>query len=244
MPFNKLQLKKEILVSFGHPTIPVELDDDALELCITNTLDIYSKYKPLTGHETIVTPVGGMTGHELPVTVTGIKRVNIVPSITGLGMYGSNIEAAMVSGFPVFFTNGSTVFDMQYYDLRLRWLKTVQRELGLDPDWGFVQDPITGRFTVYTFSSHATSVDVEVYLKHNIDLSTIPHYNQNWFRRYAINEGKKILGQIRGKFNEIPVAGGKTQLNGVQLTEQSANEEQKLIKEIEASRVDLFPIWA
>ncbi len=244
MPLTTTKLKEDILVNFGYGVLPVELTPEALNLAITNTLDTYNKYKSNMRFENFSVTSGGASHFDLPTDVTGVRSVEITPPIAGTYSSTGDLESAMVSGYPLFYSTSYGMYDMQTYDLRLRWLKTVQRELALDPDWACSVDPDTLRHTLYIYTSRAVKVTAHVFIPHKDDLTTIPNYSQSWFRRFAINEAKGILGQIRSKFTSIPVAGDKMTLNGIQLLNDYAKDREILLREIEASRSDLAPVYS
>ena len=135
--------------------------------------------------------------------------------------------------------------DISYLDYRRRWLKTVARELGTDPDWGVTKDPETQRWTVHTYSTGGILIDVTCNVPYNDDLNNFPYEWRSWFNNYALAEAKCIVGESRSKFDKIPVAGTFMGMNGAALKAEGTNEKARLIEDIKASRIEmLFPRWA
>jgi hypothetical protein len=68
-----------------------------------------------------------------------------------------------------------------------------------------------------------------------LPLANIPYKNINsigkqWIRRFALALVKETLGEIRSKFNNVPIPGQTVTLNGTALISQ-AREEQKTLRE-------------
>lgn len=244
MAFTKDTLKNDILAQLGDSFVPVEIGDAGWVAVFNRTLEVYSRYKPIMRHEAYQTPASGMMIHTMPSDVVGIHTVEMTPGIqTGLTS-GLAIESQMLSGVPVYYGVGDTYIDIQYLDLRRRWIKTVSRELGSDPDWAQVIDPVTMAVSLWTFSTGQTFVDATCIIPHAEDLSTIHFYSQKWVADWARTEAMLIVGNARDKFDEIPVAGTKMRLNGARMIARAEAEQKDLINQIQSMRADLFPRWA
>ena len=66
-----------------------------------------------------------------------------------------------------------------------------------------------------------------------LPFSNIPYQNINsigkqWIRKYALALCKEMLGQIRGKFTQIPIPGESVTLNHSELLSQAKEEQQQL----------------
>ena len=64
----------------------------------------------------------------------------------------------------------------------------------------------------------------------NLPFQNINSVGKQWIRRFALALSKETLGQIRSKFNQIPIPGNNVQLNGDKLISE-AREEQKSLRE-------------
>jgi hypothetical protein len=73
--------------------------------------------------------------------------------------------------------------------------------------------------------------DVVVVFK-SLNSDTLHHFYISWLQRYALAVSKGILGEIRGKFAQLPSPAGGAILNGPMLTEQSQQEKSELIQEL------------
>jgi hypothetical protein len=55
---------------------------------------------------------------------------------------------------------------------------------------------------------------------------------KHWIRRFALELCKETLGQIRSKFQTIPIPGESVTLNGPALIQESLREKELLRKEL------------
>jgi hypothetical protein len=72
--------------------------------------------------------------------------------------------------------------------------------------------------------------------------SNIPYFNfkyahindmgKRWIRKYALAVAKEMLGQVRGKYQSVPIPDNEVTLNGADLLQQSADEKTTLIEEL------------
>lgn len=241
---NAATLKQELKVALGGEAgvgVPVEIGPEGLTLAIKRTVETYSRYKPLVRHESYKTAAAGITVHECPAGATGVKDIMISPGIQPGMNSGLTVESQLLSGVPVYYGVGDTYMDIQYLDLRRRWIKTISRELAADPDWSYIIHPDTGLLTIYTFGSQQLFVDAEVTYHHNADLSTIPAYSYTWVSDWALSEAMMIVGRARRKYDKIPVAGTAMHLDGDAMIAEAERLQSRLLNEIQGSRADLFP---
>jgi len=66
----------------------------------------------------------------------------------------------------------------------------------------------------------------------NIPYENINAIGKQWIRRFALALSKETLGQIRGKFNPIPIPGSDITLNADALLGQAKEEQEKLREEL------------
>lgn len=241
--FNRDILKTEVIARLGADYTPIELSDNALESIITNTVRVFQRYKPLIRHENFHTNTG-IQENLLSEDVTGVRNAEITPEISSLLTSGMAIESALISGFPILYGVGDIGLDVAYLHYRRNWLKQVSRELGSDPDWAAVKDPETGRWSVYTFCTSPLYLDVTCTIDYPEDLSVLEVDWIPWLEDYVIAECKCTIGEARSKFDAVPVAGTKVSMNGAALKAEGQAAKDRLIKDIQASRTDLFPRWA
>ena len=66
----------------------------------------------------------------------------------------------------------------------------------------------------------------------NIKFKNINSIGKQWIRRYALALTKEMLGQVRGKFQTIPIPGDSVTLNYADLLSQAKEEQDKLKEEL------------
>lgn len=244
MAFSKEILKKEVISRLGSDYTPIELSLDALDGIVTQTLRVFSRYKPLLRHENFTAAIPGVNTFELPEDVTGIRYVELMPGIAGALNNGLALENQLLSGVPMYIGTGADVtIDIAYLHYRRIWLKQVSRELASDPDTAYVKDPITGIWTVYAYCTAPCWLDVTCSVEYDPNLTNLENQWIWWFVEYVIAECKKTIGEARSKFDSIPVAGGRMSMNGAAMKAEAEAKIKELVTDIQGSRVDLFPRW-
>tara|TARA_Y100000310_G_C20605074_1_gene775078 strand:+ start:59 stop:1327 length:1269 start_codon:yes stop_codon:yes gene_type:complete len=73
----------------------------------------------------------------------------------------------------------------------------------------------------------------------NLPYSSINSMGKQWIRRFALALTKEMLGQIRGKFAQIPIPGESVTLNASDLLSQAKEEQKSLRDELKAILDDL-----
>ena len=69
----------------------------------------------------------------------------------------------------------------------------------------------------------------------NITYSSINSIGKQWIRRFALSLSKEMLGQVRGKFAQIPIPGESVQLNATDLLTQAKTEQDALREELKTT---------
>jgi hypothetical protein len=243
-PWGIEQLQEDLTAQLGGESVPLEIDEGGWKAVFRRTIEVYSRYKPLLKHESYKTGPSGVTVHACAPDVLGVRDLQITPGIQPGLTSGLAIEAQMLSGVPVYYGVGDTFIDIQYLDLRRRWIKAVSREMASDPDWTIVTDPVDLKQTIFTYSTGQLWVDAEVYIPHATNLSTIPYFSRKWIADWAKTEAELIIGNARSKFNRIPVAGTVMQMNGAEMIARAIAKQAELTEWLQSSRADLFPRWA
>ena len=62
----------------------------------------------------------------------------------------------------------------------------------------------------------------------NLPFESINSMGQQWIRKYALALSKEMLGQIRGKFGNVPIPGNSVTLNAGELLSQAKEEQNNL----------------
>tara|TARA_R100000458_G_scaffold26028_1_gene23472 strand:- start:1638 stop:2516 length:879 start_codon:yes stop_codon:yes gene_type:complete len=108
-------------------------------------------------------------------------------------------------------------------------LEQIRKILSRDGTWNVVN----GRYLqVYpTPNDEADEEEVVVEFK-ALDTDTLHPYFINWVQKFATAVCKVILGQIRGKFAQLPSPQGGATLNGAALVQEGQNEQTALITDL------------
>ena len=73
----------------------------------------------------------------------------------------------------------------------------------------------------------------------NLPFKNINAIGKQWIRRYALALCKETLGQIRSKFNSVPIPGESVTLNGTALISEGKDEQEKLREELKTTLAEL-----
>ena len=73
----------------------------------------------------------------------------------------------------------------------------------------------------------------------NLPYDNINSIGKQWIRRFALSLCKETLGQVRSKFNAIPIPGESVTLNGSDLVNQAKDEQEKLREELKTTLAEL-----
>ena len=73
----------------------------------------------------------------------------------------------------------------------------------------------------------------------NLPFGSINSIGKQWIRRFALALSKETLGQVRSKFNTVPIPGDSVTLNGSALISEAKSEQDKLREELKTTLADL-----
>jgi len=73
----------------------------------------------------------------------------------------------------------------------------------------------------------------------NILYNKINSIGKQWIRRFGLALAKEILGQVRGKFGQLPIPGSTVTLNAAELLSQAKEEQEKLREELKTTLDEL-----
>ena len=74
--------------------------------------------------------------------------------------------------------------------------------------------------------------DVVIVQYRAINSETIQPAYRNFIQKYALAVGKTVLGQVRGKYTNLPSPGGGATLNGAALIDEGTKEIDRLEEEL------------
>ena len=73
----------------------------------------------------------------------------------------------------------------------------------------------------------------------NLPFENINSIGKQWIRRFALALSKEMLGQIRSKFNTVPIPGESVTLNGSALISEGKDEQLKLRDELKTTLAEM-----
>lgn len=73
----------------------------------------------------------------------------------------------------------------------------------------------------------------------NLPFENINSIGKQWIRRFALALSKETLGQIRSKFNSVPIPGESVTLNGSALISEGKDEQLKLRDELKTTLAEM-----
>jgi hypothetical protein len=230
VPRTKEEIKKFILGKLGYPVVKVELSDEHVEIAYNNAVRWFISrkgYKKSRGEY-----LSGYKEEEfvLPSDVDDV--VNVVPP----GSYATEFvpfdaEAAILGmeGVPIdanFYGIGNysrLVQDLQYRE-------QTRRILGGEFTWEWDAD---GKILyIYNRMKISGKMIIE-YIANNIDLVRMNSRVVDLIVRRGLCEAKEILGRIRSKYSEWPMAGGPKSMDGDTLLGEAREDKERLDEEID-----------
>ena len=108
-------------------------------------------------------------------------------------------------------------------------LEQIRKVLSREGTWSVVNGRYLSVWPVPQDEGDQEEVAVEFKA---IDTNTLHPYFVGWIQRFGVAICKVILGQIRGKFTQLPSPAGGATLNGPALVQEGNQEQEKLIQEL------------
>lgn len=241
------QIKDYVLLMLGAPTLKLELDDQALNLCVDQSLKIIEDYAPREyfSYYTFRT-TSGQSVYEMPPDIGLIRNVfykktpsfafsasdlgGVIPLeyFTGFGGGVASAGGMFTPQAPVWGKMGEWVLYKQYETMYAR----TASQLG---GWEWVGG--LRHIKLYPIPCGGQTVIVH-YLQRNKDWGDVSQAMQEGALSYA----KEILGRIRSKYAAPPGPGGGMQLDGATLLQEAKEERDKWKEELIYKFGDILPI--
>lgn len=109
---------------------------------------------------------------------------------------------------------------------QLQWIEQLKRIFSAEPEWMYDQmTKVLRLFPAFEIGQKRLMVE---YVSNSMQVEELMGEALITFSRYFRAECKEILGQIRSKYDAIPVAGGSASLNGAALLDQAKEEKAAL----------------
>ena len=119
---------------------------------------------------------------------------------------------------------------MPYSDLiqRLQYLNVSKKIFSADREWTYDRD--THELLIMPRPSIVGNMLVNVWTR-AVDTRNFSPEDEDLFLRYALAQAREYLGEIRSKWDSMPMVGGDRGLNGEKLLEQAKADKEQLEKD-------------
>lgn len=227
MGMTEDEIKAYVLRRLGSGIIDVELTPDHTEDVIRDTKRWFG-YR-LGQKRIIQVPLTTATSvYILDPDVTEVTRVYL-PS--------SNFPAVDTDDFSYTYSllfgqwRSPGASPMPYSDLvqRLQYLNVSKKIFSADREWDYNRD--TRELQIMPRPSIVGNMLVEVWTS-IIDTRQFGPEDEGLFLRYALSHAKTIIGEIRSKYDNMPMVGGDKGLNGQNLMDEAKEEKEQLEKDV------------
>jgi hypothetical protein len=99
-------------------------------------------------------------------------------------------------------------------------------------DYVVVDDKQSGNALLQSGSENSAVSDLSNIPYDNIQYKNINSIGRNWVYRYTLALAKEVLGNIRSKYENIPIPDAQIRLDGDALRREASQEKDNLLKEI------------
>lgn len=239
---DESQLKQQIKIELGYPTISVEIDEAAWCVLFQRTLRWWKAKKGLIGFS-VIPLIPGKTQYDPPAGSNSVIDVFLPIGFGGIqalytqGILDTNLVPADFFGVGGYSRWGFTVSNSAYVQV-LQYLEEARRVVSAEPVWEIIDGKIT---VIAGWSGKYTASQQEYmlvsYKKEDVELTDITdHRDTDLVYRYSLALSKMLLGRIRSKYKSYPAAGGMIDTDGPELLEEGKAEMEKLEEEISDSQ--------
>jgi hypothetical protein len=224
-----------VLSQMGAPRISIELTEGQIDVAIANAVRVFRNYesqvKAAIALDTslVANPV---TGIRLPDEVAGVN--DVYQNTTG------------ASGINTLFTAENYLYSQGYYDYKnfdlvswqvlQNWIETKNMVLGTNLSYNFNKYT---KVITFTPSRIYGIVLIEAYV--HTPMACL--WNNDWIRRYTMNEMYMMISNIRGKYGQTQLLGGG-HIEAIMTRDQYEATRKELVKELidgsESSPVDFY----
>jgi len=222
-------IKDFVKSRLGHPVVRVELDDFQILTAIDEAVSKLDYHAPDWCTQLAAFRVqANVNMYELPqFMIQNFRYAAYKKSLLSIPLAGQTLE---MDFFIKYFQDNFLFSDFAVSDFLLlkMHLKSIRKILGREGSFQIVN----GKYLmVYPTPVMDDAEDVVVEYK-CLNSETLHSYFINWLQKYSCAISKGILGQIRGKYAELPSPQGGARLNGEALVRESETEKEKLIEDL------------
>ncbi|MDE1829545.1 MAG: hypothetical protein KGI25_04415 [Thaumarchaeota archaeon] len=234
-PAERRQLMSEVRTLLGYPTLTVELDDTQLDLCVTNALRVFRQKSSLAVDRKAffldIQPykqnyilADKAVGYNKIVNVMAGYRFTaaFLSSAMGAGVYGQIVLQHLYN---------MGTFDLLSYHLVSQYVENL--EILFSTRLVFVFNDTTRELQIFQSFNRPERILLDVTIEKPEQEIFNNRFAHRWIQQYALAEACDMLANIRGKFANLPGAGGSVTLNASDLRAQANDIRTKCQEEID-----------
>lgn len=236
-PDERRQLHSELRMMLGYPAIKSELSKQQIDLCIDNAMLMLRKHSSysykrgmffmnLRSNQQIYQLTNKCVGFNKIVDVLAIRRTKAGAFRTAYSQNDNFAYAALQQ----LYTLGT--FDMLTFHMTSAYVEELETLFASRIMYQWLERKRELR--LYQVPRSGERVLVEAIVERTEQELMTDRETAYWIKRWALNEAKAILAQVRGKFQSLPGPNGTTTLNAAELQAQVDAERMTLIEEIES----------
>ena len=220
-------IKDFVLSRLGFPVVRVELTDHQIATAIDEAVSKLDYHSPrwCTQLMTFETSAG-VNGYTLPpLVMNNLQYVVYKKTLLAVAQQQGTLEFDF---FIKYFQDNFLFSDFQIGDylVMTMHLEQIRMILSREGSW----DVIDNRM-LFLHPNPTEREEVVVEFR-ALNSETLHPYFLNWLQRYSLAVSKGILGTIRGKYDMLPSPQGGARLNGALLSQESVQEQEKLLEEL------------
>lgn len=216
-----------ILARLGHPVVRVELTPFQIKTCIDEAVSTMYNHAPFFSTQIATFEVTiGQNLYEIPSYIANnLEYVVYKKSLLSIQHSAGTLEFDF---FIKYFQDNYLLgqYNVGDYYLLQQSLEMYRKVFGQEGSFTLMDN------RYLNIEPKPVTADTVILMYRGLNSNTIHPAYTNWIQQYALAAAKGVLGQSRGKFAVVPSPGGGAQLNGEQLQQQSAEEQDKLIKRL------------
>tara|TARA_R110002051_G_scaffold163760_1_gene234978 strand:+ start:363 stop:1223 length:861 start_codon:yes stop_codon:yes gene_type:complete len=227
--FNKFEqtINDFVLARLGHPVVRVELTPYQIKTCIDEAITKLEFHAPLwTLQFATFKATAGQNVYELPrYVLNNIEYVTYKKTLLTIQSQAGTLEFDF---FIKYFQDNFLMSNFSVGDFYLlqQNLEMMRKVLSQEGSWNVVDNKF---LQIYPMPVMNDTVIVQY---RSVNSETIQPAYRNFIQKYAVAVAKTVLGQVRGKYTNLPSPGGGATLNGAALIQEGTQEMTKLEEEL------------
>lgn len=237
-PGPRRELMKEVralLGDSGSQVVTVELDDVAMDTCVENALKVFRMKSSLAVKRAafMLDIVPYRQNYILADKAVGFNK--IVSVMAGYRFTSAFLSSAMGAGvygqvvLQHLYNMGT--FDLLSYHLVSQYVENL--EILFSTRLVFVFDEASRELQIFEAFNRPERVLLDVVVEKTEQEIFTNRYASRWIQQYALAEACDMLANIRGKYGNLPGAGGSVSLNASDLRSQAQDIRTKCQEEID-----------